>query len=392
MFVGTKLHLKLGKKHRGAISGVMTVFCLLKGDGIMGISKTKNASFKATKMVSGVRYYKTFPTKEQAEDWLELLTHHSKENTLGKVAREELSQIDSMRMRESIPSFSDVCSDYCIDFKATGLKDEKRLDQLNAFTKIFGDWSITDVSRIMVENALDDIQEEKSLASPTVNRYQSAISSVFKWAASQRKYREYQLVNPTRDIIRRKESAGRETYLSKEEQARLLAEAKKSKWKGLYLYLYLLLLTGARRTEVIKLRWENIDFNECILTFKDTKNKSDHSLALPKGVIKMLKEWESSIPLSSWVFPYIHDPRRPFMNFDNYWRKCRSNADMPTGLRLHDMRHTTASTMLQDGYSLEEIKHTLNHKSTLMTNRYAHHAKVVQTTASRDFSYTSTQD
>jgi integrase len=353
----------------------------------MGISKTKSESFKAEKMVSGVRYYKTFPTKEQAEDWLELLTHHNKENTLGKIAREELSQIDSMRMRESIPSFSNVCKDYRIHFKDTGLKDEKPLYQLSAFVNIFGDWPITDIDRIMVENSLDDIQEAKHLASPTVNRYQSAISSVFKWAASQRKYREYQLVNPTRDIIRRKESAGRETYLTKEEQSRLLIEAKKSKWSGLHLYLYLLLLTGARRGEVIELRWENVDFQRCIMVFKDTKNKSDHTISLPQSVIKMLKEWKLSLPVTQWVFPYIHDPRRAFINFDNYWHKCRDNADMPAGLRIHDLRHTTASTMLQDGYSLEEIKQTLNHKSTLMTNRYAHHAKVVSTVARRDFSH-----
>jgi integrase len=353
----------------------------------MGISATKSGTFKAEKMISGSRYYKTFSSQELAQDWLELLKHHNKETTLGKLAREELSQIDSMRMRESIPSFSNVCKDYRIHFKETGLKDEKPLYQLNAFVNIFGDWPITDVDRIMVENALDDIQELKKLAPPTVNRYQSAISSVFKWAASQRKYREYQLVNPTRDIVRRRESAGREVYLTKDEQARLLVEAKKSKWDGLHLYLYLLLLTGARRGEVITLRWENIDLGKGGLIFKDTKNKSDHSMALSLNVIKILKEWKLSLPLTQWVFPYIHDPRRPFINFDNYWHKCRDNADMPSGLRIHDLRHTAASTMLQDGYSLEDIKQTLNHKSTLMTNRYAHHAKVVGTVASRDFSH-----
>ncbi|MEA3404348.1 MAG: hypothetical protein U9R28_01245 [Pseudomonadota bacterium] len=157
----------------------------------MGISATKSGTFKAEKMISGVRYYKTVSSKELAQDWLDLLNHHTKETTIGKLAREEIFHIDSMRIRESIPSFSDVCKDYRNQFKETGLKDEKPLYQLNAFVKIFGDWSITDVDRIMVENALDDIQELKNLAPPTVNRYQSAISSVFKWAASQRKYREY---------------------------------------------------------------------------------------------------------------------------------------------------------------------------------------------------------
>jgi len=353
----------------------------------MGIFATKSGTFKAEKMISGVRYYKTFSSKELAQDWLELLKHHSKETTLGKLAREEIFHIDSVRIRESIPSFSNVCKDYRNHFKQTGLKDEKPLYQLNAFVKIIGDWSITDVDRIMVENAFDDIQELKSLAPPTVNRYQSAISSVFKWAASQRKYREYQLVNPTKDIVRRKESSGREVFLSKGEQARLLTEAKKSKWNGLHLYLYILLLTGARRGEVISLRWENVDFDKKVLIFKDTKNNSDHSMALSVSLIKMLKEWKLSLPLTQWVFPYIHDPRRPFINFDNYWHKCRDDSGMPEGLRIHDLRHTAASTMLQDGYSLEEIKQTLNHKSTLMTNRYAHHAKVISTVASRDFSH-----
>ena len=63
-----------------------------------------------------------------------------------------------MRMRESIPCFSDVCIDYRIHFKETGLKDQKPLYQLQAFVNIFGDWPSPDINRIKVEDGLADIQ------------------------------------------------------------------------------------------------------------------------------------------------------------------------------------------------------------------------------------------
>lgn len=93
----------------------------------------------------------------------------------------------------------------------------------------------------------------------------------------------------------------------------------------------------------------------------------------------MLKEWKLSQPMSHWVLQHRNDPRKPMVNFDCYWQTAKKTAQMPAGLRVHDLRHSVASDMLADGFSLEDIKQTLNLKSVMMANRYAHAHNIKRT-------------
>lgn len=350
----------------------------------MAIIRLKNAnSFRAEKVICGEKFSKNFPSKQEAQDWLDLIFHHNKDTAIGKAARAELEEIRSNREKKAIPTLTQAIEDYELHFHELNLKDDKPIIQLKRMVEFIGDVAITEVSRLMVENALDDIAQARSLSKPSVNRYQSAISGLFKWLASQRRYREYQLVNPTIGIIRKKESAGREVYLTLEQQTELLKACKSSRWRGLYPLVYLLLLTGARRNEVAALRWSQIDLQGGVISFHNTKNGNDHALKISDEAMNVIHEWKLIQPLSNWVFPNPSDPRRYFRNFDNYWQQAKVLSNMPKDLRIHDLRHSAATQMLQEGRSLEEIKQTLNHKSMSMTIRYAHHQKVITTVSNR---------
>ncbi|BBP43535.1 tyrosine-type recombinase/integrase [Thiosulfativibrio zosterae] len=354
----------------------------------MSISKyqTKNSTrYRVNKMIDGERYSKSFPTLQEANDWLSLINHANTQTTLGKIAKAELTQIDELKIRAKTPTYFQVVQDY--QSANLGLKCDHAQKQLDYFLDFWGNTPINVITRIMVENALDDIAERKSLAGPTINRYQAAISSLFKWAAQQRKYRELQLVNPTIGIVRRKESKGREVFLSKQQQADLLIASQNAGWIGLPVLLTLLLTTGARRNEIAKLKWENVDLKKGFVLLTNTKNGDDHKILISSETVKMLKAFKMQSPLSNWVFPIPNNPKKPMVNFDYYWKRAKEASDMPSNLRIHDLRHTTASTMLEDGFSLEDIKQTLNHKSVQMTNRYAHHAKIVSTVLKRDVNY-----
>jgi len=354
----------------------------------MSVSQYKTKSsirYRVHKMINGIRYSKSFTTHKEAEDWLNLISHHDSSNVLGKLAQAELNAITEEKTESSTPTFKDVVRDY--QQADLGLKCDHGLKKLDYFFEFWADEPISSINRMMVENALDDLAVKRNLAGPTVNRYQASISSLYRWASQQRKYRELQLNNPTIGIVRRKESKGREVFLTKDQQSFLLQECKNSKWKGLHVLIALLLATGARRNEIAELQWSSVDFVNGYVTFLDTKNGDDHKIAISSAIVHLLKTFKLESSLSAWVFPHIHNPRKPMVNFDHYWKVAKEASGMPDNLRIHDLRHTTASTMLADGFSLEDIKQTLNHKSVHMTNRYAHHAKVVNTISQRDVSH-----
>lgn len=354
----------------------------------MSIQKyqTKNGNrYRVNKMINGKRFSRSFKNQKDAQDWLSIINHSGEDSTLGKVAHVELHQLETSQTKIKTPDYSSVVKAY--QSTNLGLKCDHALKQLNYFFPFWEKLPINSITRIMVENALDDLALERNLSGPTINRYQAAISSLFKWAAQQRKYRSLQLVNPTIGIVRRKESKGREVFLSKDQQHDLLNSCKNSKWKGLYPLITLLLATGARRNEIASLKWSNVNFSTAEIVFINTKNGEDHRIKINTSILNLLKGHKLAMPLSVWVFPHVNDPKKPMINFDHYWKAAKEESFMPEDLRIHDLRHTTASTMLADGFSLEEIKQTLNHKSVLMTNRYAHHAKLVDTVAKRNVDY-----
>ena len=81
-------------------------------------------------------------------------------------------------------------------------------------------------------------------------------------------------------------------------------------------YLCLLLFTGMRKNEGLKLRWENVDFNERTLTVPDTKNKKPLVIPMSEPVLALLKDRKSRTGKSAWVFPssktdgHIIEPKR----------------------------------------------------------------------------------
>lgn len=362
-----------------------------RSNGTITPVQTKNATrFNAQRQFNGVRYSQRFDSLSEAEEWLDDLKYlgatdnHGTPTRKAKLAHAIIDEIDLSRKRSSTPSFRECMRIYGNQCELPSAS--KYLRQLEQFQNLHNK-PIDEISRLDFEMELDRIQDLREFLNPTRNRYQAAFSSFFKWLARNREFKKYQLVNPTKDVPRMPDSQGRMMFLTKEQQVDLLNAAKNSKWKGLFLLVYMLLLTGSRRNEIASLRWENIDFTSGVIYLFKTKNKTDHAIRLPPHALKLLKEWKLSQPISNWVFQHRKDPRKPMLEWDHLWYDAKKEANMPQGFRIHDLRHTAASTMLQDGFTLEEIRATLNHKSLLMTNRYAHALNIKDTVTKRNIDF-----
>ena len=174
--------------------------------------------------------------------------------------------------------------------------------------------------------------------------------------------------NPSADIKLKQIVFHRERYLSAEEVKRLLKELNNAHNPMLKYIIPFLLLTGARKTEALTARWIDIDFERRFWRIPLTKNGKVRHVPLSDACIHLLK----SVPrLRSF---YVFENRRtnkPFRSIYFSWNTARNRAGMPE-LRIHDLRHSFASFLVNAGCSLYEVQKILGHSQINVTQRYSH--------------------
>jgi integrase len=160
-------------------------------------------------------------------------------------------------------------------------------------------------------------------------------------------------------------------FLSTEQRVALLNEARRSESADLYLAAESSVATGGRRSEVLGLRWPDIDLQRETLKFRDTKNGDTRAVPLASDAIGLLRERREVVRLDTdLVFPSPVDPRRP-VNLRASFEAAVKRAGI-AGFREHDQRHSAASGFADMGASLLDIGSLPGHRSQQTTKRYAH--------------------
>lgn len=136
----------------------------------------------------------------------------------------------------------------------------------------------------------------------------------------------------------------------------------------------LLMLTGCRKTEILALPWEEVDFERGELRLEDSKT-GPRTVPLSPAAGRIL--WGRSRRRRKKDGPLVFPGRRPgtrVASLATHWQRVRANADLP-GVRLHDLRHSFASRALAMGESLQAIGRLSGHTEIQTTARYAHLAE-----------------
>jgi integrase len=130
------------------------------------------------------------------------------------------------------------------------------------------------------------------------------------------------------------------------------------------------LFTGARRGELFKLKWSDIDFERNFITLRDPKGKKDQKIPLNDPAIKLLAD--HSRTESKFVFPGKGGRQRTDIN--KAVNSIKEKAKLPSAFRpLHGLRHVYASTLASSGQvDMFVLQKLLTHKSAAMTARYSH--------------------
>ena len=206
----------------------------------------------------------------------------------------------------------------------------------------------------------------KGLAASTCNRALFLLKYAFNCA------RRWGFIaeSPARDVQALPEREFRERYLSEEEARRLMDALAAEKDQQAARVVKLLLFTGARKSEILAARWENVDVGRCILTVPLSKSGKARHIPLSDAALKVL----AKIPRNSeWLFPSPKTAGHMTSIF-KAWDRVRTKA-MLKDVRLHDLRHSFASFLVNDGCSLYEVQKILGHHDPRVTTRYAHLAQ-----------------
>ncbi len=247
-----------------------------------------------------------------------------------------------------------------------------------------GEYCLFDITTALITEARSQLvglenQFGRKIGPTTANRYVQSLGHVFTVAKKGWGWVE---TNPVTDVPKYKESRGRARVLTDGERERLLKECQASKNSYLYKVVVLALSTGARKNEILGLRWQDIDFERRSITLHETKNDERRSLPLQGYAYALMKEHAKVRNLHcEYVFPskktlkpkdknskqIIYQP----MNVDTAWESAREKAGIED-FRFHDLRHCAASYLAMNGASLVEIAAVLGHKDLQMVQRYAH--------------------
>jgi integrase len=193
--------------------------------------------------------------------------------------------------------------------------------------------------------------------------------------------------NPCAKIERYPENH-RERFLSAEELGRLgvilrQAETVGLPWKtgGRTLYtrvitgaIELLLFTGCRLSEVLNLRWEQIDFHAGTIALTETKSGRPQVVVMNAPARQVLKELEQA-KASEWVLPSPTEAKRSLSKgtIETIWSRIRTAAGLED-VRMHDLRHTVGTYAGQSGANAFLVRDLLRHKNLAMTGRYVNRA------------------
>jgi len=326
--------------------------------------KNGKVSYRALVRVKGhPMQCATFKKKGAADEWADRVEIAIKD---GK----HLATVESKRR-----TLKELIDRYLKDATTTKSRGLREVEQhLTVWKELLGDYALIAVKPDLIRKKWDEIAARETpkggkKTPATLNRYLASLSVVFSYAYKNLEWIE---VNPIEKIKKYQEPRGRVRYLSDDERERLITETKASKNPLLYPAVITAITTGARRNEILKLRWEDINLSEGRAFLEHTKNGERRTLPIVEPALSALRELAAKRGDGKYVFYARRETGEEHpANIMKSWYKALDNAGIKD-FRFHDLRHTCASYLAMRKCSLAEIADILGHKTLQMTKRYSH--------------------
>jgi integrase len=268
-----------------------------------------------------------------------------------------------------IPTFDKISTEY--------LQHQRDVKQIRSYTRtaqavshfsrLFGDKKLHEITASDVDVYTQRrLKDGKKLN--TVVRDLTVIRHLFNYAYSRRAFFGR---NPVSESGLPQVNDRKERVLTAIEQEGLL----KNSPHELVVIIKLALSTGMRRDEVLFLKWEWVNLQEGFITLPLTHTKSKKSRRVPINAVvrQILREanLESGRPEKGLVFHVSSTDYGSRTWLQRAFKEACTRAGIE-GVRFHDLRHTTATRLVEAGIPLHAVAELLGHSSVRMTERYSH--------------------
>ncbi len=304
-----------------------------------------------------------------------------------KEAKKYLGQVtvgqDPARERaeqRAAPTIRELATDYLerhavLKKRPTSVRDDRSMLDRLILPKL-GSRKVNAVTRRDIEGITNSL----GTTPYTSNRVRALLSKMFSLAVGW----GWRSDNPVVGVAPFPETA-RERWLRLDEIDRLFAALDAHTNQSYANAIRLLLLTGARRSEVLRAEWTQFDLDNGLWTKPaHTTNQSRlHHVPLSSDALTLLRAMRAATDgAPRYLFPGrplrqvnkdrpLQQGERPLQGIRRFWHEVRSAAGLD-GVRLHDLRHTFASHIVSDGASLPIVGQLMGHTQAATTARYAH--------------------
>jgi integrase len=175
-------------------------------------------------------------------------------------------------------------------------------------------------------------------------------------------------VNPCKGVKKFQEKS-RERFIQPNEMIRFFEAVNELRDRSSRDFFLMCLYTGARKSNVLSMRWKDIDMNRHEWNISMTKNGTAQTIPLIDAAINLLKERHQTA-VGEWIFPSSLNSTGHLVEPRGSWETIRKIAGLED-LRMHDLRRSLGSWQARTGASLVIIGKTLNHQSPQSTQIYA---------------------
>lgn len=273
---------------------------------------------------------------------------------------------EAREKREGMPTFAAFAEQYLEHARATVRRPDVILSRLNTGAlPHFRDRQIDAITTRDVQQFHAKMRER--LSATTANHHLVLLKAMLNWAVKIDLLEK----NPCIGVKKFQEPQGRERYLSKDEVRRFLAALDSCDNVPVASGLRTLLFSGLRSREVFALRWDDVIDETRSIHLRRTKSGKARHVYLSSAAWAEIERMRGlHIGDHPFVFPG-RMPNTPVMQPHHAFRAILKVAGI-NDFRIHDLRHSFASAMVQSGTTLFEVQKSLGHASSQMTQRYSH--------------------
>ena len=200
----------------------------------------------------------------------------------------------------------------------------------------------------------------EKVAPATVNRELACLKHMFTKAIDW----GFVKANPAKGVKRLKEPPGRLRYLKTEEVEALLRACS----DNIRPIVVIALNTGMRKSEILNLKWSDVDLKNLKITVINAKNNESRMIPINQTLYQELLELSQK---ANGEYVFSNRDGRPFKDIKKGFSSALKRAGIKD-FRFHDLRHTFGSHLVMQGVGLRTVQQLMGHKEIRMTMRYSH--------------------